>query len=158
MTFGTVVLDTNCLVSALLFRHGQSAWLRQAWQGKYFIPLVSQATAKELLRVLAYPKFKLSQAEQQSLLEEFLPYAKVVSVNTQATKLPNLRDPDDLIFLSLALSAKADAVITGDADLHAIKANFPIPILSPTEFRHVTKSGADLFQVAAFQSNPPKPR
>ena len=158
MTFGTVVLDTNCLVSALLFRHGQFAWLRQAWQGKYFIPLVSQATAKELLRVLAYPKFKLSRAEQQSLLEEFLPYAKVVSVNTQATKLPNLRDPDDLIFLSLALSAKADAVITEDADLHAIKANFPIPILSPTEFRHVTKPGADLFQEAAFQSNPPNRR
>jgi hypothetical protein len=33
--------------------------------------LESHATAKELVRVLAYPKFKLAQAEQQALLADF---------------------------------------------------------------------------------------
>ena len=58
-----VVLDTNCLISALLFSKGQLSWLRHAWQNGRCIPLVSRATIEELLRVLAYPKFKLNQYE-----------------------------------------------------------------------------------------------
>ncbi|MFQ4135329.1 putative toxin-antitoxin system toxin component, PIN family [Nodosilinea sp. PGN35] len=47
-----VVLDTNVLVSALVFRQGSIATLRTAWQAQHFIPLVSRATATELIRDL----------------------------------------------------------------------------------------------------------
>ena len=43
------------------------------WQHGRCIPLVSQATAAELIRVLAYPKFKLSAAEREELLADYLP-------------------------------------------------------------------------------------
>ena len=68
-----VVLDTNVVLSALLFTSGRLAWIRRAWQHQQLKPLVCRETASELLRVLAYPKFKLSTAEQQALLEDFLP-------------------------------------------------------------------------------------
>ncbi|TVP81925.1 PIN domain-containing protein [Thioalkalivibrio sp.] len=47
-----VVLDTNCIVSALLFSRGRLAWLRHAWQSGQFCPLVSRATAEELIRAM----------------------------------------------------------------------------------------------------------
>ena len=64
MSAPRVVLDTNCLVSALISSRGKFAWLREAWQTKRLIPLASRDTVSELLRVLAYPKFKLSPDEQ----------------------------------------------------------------------------------------------
>ena len=45
-----VVIDTNLVLSTLVFA-GKTAKLRQAWQQKRFIPLVSRATTKELIRV-----------------------------------------------------------------------------------------------------------
>ena len=51
-----VVLDTNVVLSALLFSGGGgAARLRQAWQSCRFSPFVSSATAQELVRVLGYP-------------------------------------------------------------------------------------------------------
>ena len=73
-----VVLDTNTVVSALLFGSGRLAWLRLAWQAGQFIPLLGHETAAELIRVLGYPRFKLTRAEQEALLADFLPFAEVV--------------------------------------------------------------------------------
>jgi predicted nucleic acid-binding protein len=56
-----VVLDTNVVVSALVFGTGRLAEMRIAWQGERLLPLVSKATVEELLRVLAYPKFQLTR-------------------------------------------------------------------------------------------------
>jgi predicted nucleic acid-binding protein len=74
------VLNTNVVLSALIFSSGTTARLRQAWQSGLLLPLVSTATVQELMRVLAYPKFKLSAAEQHELLADYLPFAEVVSV------------------------------------------------------------------------------
>ena len=60
MTSFRVVLDTNVLLSALLFYQGSVAWLRHAWQSEAIRPLASRDTTEELIRVLAYPKFKLT--------------------------------------------------------------------------------------------------
>jgi len=35
-----VVLDTNIVLSALVFRRGKLAWLRPAWEKELFVPLV----------------------------------------------------------------------------------------------------------------------
>ena len=47
------VLDTNVLVSALLFHSGALSWLRSAWHSGQVSPLASRETAAELIRVLA---------------------------------------------------------------------------------------------------------
>ena len=65
-----VVLDTNALVSALLFS-GISSKLVSLWQNGLITPLLSREILDEYLRVLSYPKFALSE-------EEILPFAEVV--------------------------------------------------------------------------------
>jgi putative PIN family toxin of toxin-antitoxin system len=113
-----VVLDTNVLVSALLFRSGRLSWLRQAWQTMALRPVMAKPTTEELLRVLAYPKFRLTSAEVEALLEELLPWVEVFAAPIPSVvKRWTVRDPKDQIFLDLALGAGVDLLVTGDADL-----------------------------------------
>lgn len=116
------VLDTNVVLSALVFSNGATARMRQAWQSGLLKPLVSTATVQELMRVLAYPKFKLSAAEQHELLADYLPYGEVVSVPEPPPRVPDCRDPRDLPFLHLAAAGKAELLVSGDADLLALAA------------------------------------
>ena len=134
MSAPRVVLDTNCLVSALIFSRGKFAWLQEAWQTKRLIPLASRDTVSELLRVLAYPKFKLSPDEQWALLAEFLPFVETVKAETPPAGLPEIRDADNVIFLALAAVAQADALVSGDGDIQAVRSQFRIPVLSVAEF------------------------
>lgn len=130
-----VVLDTNCIVSTLLFSKGSLSWLRDAWMRQRFIPLISRDTAGELIRVLNYPKFQLDKNEQEIILADFLPYAEMVHIEIVPKNLPALRDPDDLIFLELAIYGNADALISGDAHLLAVKSKLgQMPVLTVTEF------------------------
>jgi predicted nucleic acid-binding protein len=64
------VLDTNVVLSALLFAQGRLARLRLAWGQAGFHPLASTATIQELIRALTYPKFKLTVEDQRELLAD----------------------------------------------------------------------------------------
>lgn len=134
MTAPRVVLDTNVLLSALLFHAGALAWLRHAWQAKAIRPLASRDTVAELIRVLAYPKFRLTAADREDLIGDYLPWCETVTV-PKRLKVPACRDPFDRPFLELALAAKADALVTGDKDLLALGSVFAVPILTPAAFR-----------------------
>lgn len=126
-----VVLDTNVVLSALVFGKGPTAQLRAAWQRGDFLPLLSTTTAQELVRVLAYPKFRLDAQSQQELLADYLPYASVIDVPEPAPAVPACRDPFDLPFLHLAFAGKADALVTGDADLLVLAGKVRFKIMRP---------------------------
>jgi putative PIN family toxin of toxin-antitoxin system len=114
------VLDTNVVISALLFGSGPAGRLRRAWQGGLVLPLANTATAQELVRVLAYPKFKLTAAEQEELLADYLPWTEVVQVPDPPPAVPECRDVNDLPYLHLAAAGRADLLVTGHADLLAV--------------------------------------
>jgi uncharacterized protein len=59
-----VVLDTNVLVSCLLFG-GTPGELLDLWKTGRIRLLMSREMVDEFLRVLAYPKFNLSEDEIQ---------------------------------------------------------------------------------------------
>ena len=65
-----MVLDTNVVVSALLFERGSPAWIRTAWQTRLIQPVVAESTVRELMRVLAYPKCRLNALELEQLLAD----------------------------------------------------------------------------------------
>ena len=119
-----VVLDTNVVLSALVFRAGAAGQVRQAWQRGLVLPLASTATAQELVRVLAYAKFRLSKAEQDELLADYLPYAETVRIPQPPPTVPDCRDVLDLPFMHLAMAGKAQVLVSGDRDLLAIAAEF----------------------------------
>ncbi|GAB6051677.1 putative toxin-antitoxin system toxin component, PIN family [Magnetospira thiophila] len=134
MTPPRLVFDTNVLLSALLFHQGSVAWLRQAWQSDTVRPLASRDTTEELIRVLTYPKFKLTDMDREELLGDYLPWCETVNVSAN-TKVPDCRDPSDRPFLALAIAAEADALITGDKDLLELTDDFKVPILTPAAFK-----------------------
>lgn len=127
------VLDTNVVLSALIRPGGVSGRLRLAWQSQRFVPLVSRATAAELIRVLAYPKFKLAPGEQHDLLADYLPWAETFRVPDPPPRTPACRDPHDVPFLHLALAAKTDALVTGDADLLVLAPLRSLAIITPAQ-------------------------
>ncbi|MFA7299391.1 MAG: putative toxin-antitoxin system toxin component, PIN family [Sideroxydans sp.] len=130
-----VVIDTNCIISALVFSKQKMAWLRNSWQSGEVILMVSKDTANELLRVLAYPKFRLTHEEQALLLADFLPYAETVTTFNLPPDLPVIRDKADQMFLTLAVAGKAEVLVTGDDDLLVIKERFKAPpIMTLNEF------------------------
>ena len=59
-----------------------------------------------------------------------MPYCESVTVSTPPP-VPDCRDPFDRPFLELARAGNADALVTGDKDLHSLARTFPIPILTP---------------------------
>lgn len=129
-----VLIDTNLVLSALVFAGGRLAPLRLAWQASRVLPLVSRATATELIRTLAYPKFKLAAHEQEELLADYLPYCKTVRIPTLPPTTPPCRDAFDVIFMELALVGKADALVTGDKDLLSLAGKLACPILDAEGF------------------------
>lgn len=129
-----VVFDTGTVVSALLFQDGQLAWLRRHWRDGNCVPLLSRATAAELVRVLNYPKFRLSPDDQHELLGEYLPFCETVSVDGQSRL--NCRDTNDQIFLDLAEIGRADVLVSGDKDPLDLSGTAPFLIEAAEAYRH----------------------
>ncbi len=130
-----VVFDNNVVVSALVHSRALS-WLRNAWAVRSLTPIVCQETVQELVRVLAYPKFRLAPAERVGLLEYYLPYAEAIALPSSLPTPPiACRDPDDAVFLALAIVAQT-LLVTGDKDLLALRDTAPIEILTVAELRH----------------------
>jgi len=130
-----VVLDTNVLVSALLFTQGRLSWIRRLWTDRTIVPLVDEPCTKELLRVLTYPRFGLSTAEITILLESFLPYAETVDTTAaQGLDLPTCRDTSDQKFLRMAQAGNAAVLVTGDEDLLILAQRTEFPIERPSDF------------------------
>lgn len=136
MTDTLVVLDTNCLVSALIFSRGSMSWLRQAWQTEQVVPVVCRETVDELVRVLAYPKFALAQDGIETLLGEFLPWARPVALDPLLHEISGIRDPDDAVFVQLAWQTGAIFLVSEDRHLLELQAAFSrLRILSPAQFK-----------------------
>jgi len=126
-----VVLDTNAVLSALLFVHGRMAPLRVAWQSGELTPLMCAQSVEELLRVLAYPKFKLTAEEREELLADYLPYGEVVATWQSSPAVPRCRDEKDQIFLDLAAVGGARWLVTGDQDLLSLSGQVKFQIIAP---------------------------
>lgn len=131
------VLDTNVLISALLFT-GPPSRLVPAWQAARLRPVVSAEILDEYLRVLSYPKFELTASEIRALLEEeVLPFVETVRVKPAPVK--PLRDPDDAKFIACARTAGVRWLVSGDTDLLTLGRVESVEIVSVTAFLHQLK-------------------
>lgn len=123
-----VVLDTNVVISALLFP-GPARRLAELWTGGRIEILASAGMIRELSRVLAYGKFQLSEDDISALLhEEVLPYITPIAVEEIIPVIE--ADPSDDEFLACALKGRADAIVSGDDHLLRLDCYRDIPILS----------------------------
>jgi len=127
-----VVLDTNTLVSATLFG-GTASRLVPLWQSGCITILVSGPILEEYLRVLAYPKFRLTDEEIRGVIEEeVLPFTETVTKPHRV--LVSCRDPHDKKFLECAAGGRAHYLITGDEDLRTLGRYRGVTMLGVGEF------------------------
>jgi putative PIN family toxin of toxin-antitoxin system len=127
-----VVIDTNVVVSGLLFR-GTPGKLISLWKSGRIRPLATKEMIEECLRVLAYPKFELSEEEINYLLyQEIMPYFEFVT--TKPGPVIVKEDPSDDMFIRCAVAGKASMIISGDHHLLALKSHGKVKILTPSQF------------------------
>ncbi|MEW6571996.1 MAG: putative toxin-antitoxin system toxin component, PIN family [Nitrospirota bacterium] len=126
-----VVLDTNILVSALLF-HGDLSKIVDLWKKGSIIPVVSRETFEEFKNVFSYHKFSLTEGEIKIIIEEkVLPFFEIVDITHEIRGV--CRDSDDDKFLSCAVSASADFVVSGDKDLSDLAGYKSVKIITPAK-------------------------
>lgn len=124
-----VVIDTNVLVSYLFWPESK---VRRVLDSMLFHAeiLRSTETFAELSKVVMRRKFDtyLSLIERELFLASFYDTSKHVLITE---RIKACRDLDDDKILGLAVSGKADMVLTGDSDLLALHPFRSIPILNP---------------------------
>jgi putative PIN family toxin of toxin-antitoxin system len=127
-----IVLDTNGLVSALLFG-GRTGRLLSLWESGRIVPLLSKEVLLEYVRVLGYPKFALGADDIKGLIEEHvLPFAEMIPEENVAAVIDD--DPADDKFLALAAAGRADFIVSGDKHLLSLGRYDGAEIVTPKEF------------------------
>jgi predicted nucleic acid-binding protein len=108
--------------------------LRVLWSQGSFEILMHTEALLELKEVLRRPKFKIPDNDLNHLLSTLLiPYTCPALPDPRPLPHP-CRDPDDDLFLRLALGGHADALVSGDKALQELDGRYPFPILAPNAF------------------------
>jgi uncharacterized protein len=129
-----VILDTNVLVSALLYERSLPYQLVTLWRQGRFTLLTSAEQLDELRRVTRYPKIRarVTPALAGRLINDLKSVADVV------TNLPDVtvcRDPWDNYLLATIEAGNADILITGDkADLLSLDRHAGANIMTVRQF------------------------
>jgi len=109
-----VVLDTNVLISGILFGGKPRQILEKAIRGEIRLCL-SEPILEELKGVLQRSKFDYSPEMIQFILTELTGIADFVDPSETIKVV--LEDPEDNMILECAAEAKANYIITGDFHL-----------------------------------------
>jgi len=128
-----IVIDTNVLVSAVLFGGSPENVLEKCRRDRCQA-VASRAIVDEILRVLTYPKFKLTEKEIEYILyREILPLFEIVTAEIKKQTVI-ASDPSDDIFLHCAVAGGVDAIVSGDRHLLTLKSFEGIPIMGVSDF------------------------
>lgn len=129
-----VVLDTNVLLSGLMFPDGAPGRVVAAWHQARFELVISVPQLAEIGRALAYPKIRRVLGWDDQRIEHFIRqlYVRAGIVDLAGTFVEVPGDPDDMPILATLVAAKADVLITGDGDLLALRDRYAIQ--TPAEF------------------------
>jgi len=129
------VFDTNLLISGVLWK-GTPFQLLRWGEERHLRIYASLEILAEVYRVLHYPKFQQYIDNQQASPGEL--FAKIASLCTvvQVDQVVKgiCSDADDEKFLSCALTANVEVLVSGDKHLLDLKRHRSIRILTAREF------------------------
>lgn len=126
------VVDVNVLISALLTRHGNPAWVMQAWLGGAFELVVSPLLLDELERALAYPKVRERIKSEEAA--EFVDLLRRETSTDDPMVPPRHHSPDQDDDYLISLAERTAAILVS-GDRHLLGMAHVIPVLSPADFR-----------------------
>jgi putative PIN family toxin of toxin-antitoxin system len=127
-----VVLDPNVLISAAIAPTGSLGRIITLIDVGAVVPLATQHLIDEVSDVLGRPKLRryIEPATAEAFCAEF---GRLAEWHSEPVDPPAVcRDPDDDYLLALAIGSHADALVTGDDDLHAIP-NPGVEVITPRE-------------------------
>lgn len=125
-----IMLDTNILISAFIFRSKKMNELIKVLSNEHKIVICSYCVDE--MKELIERKFKVEKKELEIFLETF-PFELVYSPTQVEQKKFEIRDVEDYIILYTAIIENVDILITGDKDFKDVKLEKP-EILTATEF------------------------
>ena len=130
-----IVLDTNVVLSALLWR-GTPHHLLSTIREHASIQLYSSAALlDELADVLTRPsatkRLALIRKTVREVLADYLEAVELVEPTDVPRVVPN--DPDDDQVIAAALTAGADWIVSGDVDLLSLRHHHGIPIVNSAQ-------------------------
>jgi putative PIN family toxin of toxin-antitoxin system len=129
------VIDTGVFVSALIRKQGTTGDVLGALRDGRFTAIYTTDIVVEIIDVLGRAKFRMKyniEPDDITILVNLIRLRGELVTPTQ--KVTACRDPKDDKFLEAALVAKADCIVSGDADLLVLNPFEDIPILRPSEF------------------------
>jgi putative PIN family toxin of toxin-antitoxin system len=129
-----IVLDTNVVMSALLWRGPPYRLLQTIRQQPSRQIYSSPVLLEELTDVITRPGFseRLSRIGK-SAREVLADYLEILEL-VEPIEIPRIvRDPDDDHVLACALAAKAELIVSGDKDLLDLNSFESIPIVTPAD-------------------------
>lgn len=125
-----VVVDTNVVISGMLSAFGPPGQiLRAALAGKLTLLLDARLLA-EYREVAARGKFPFSPEETDLIIAGLFDSGELIAAPPCTAKLP---DPDDVMFYEVAVTGKADYLITGNLK-HFPLARPKVHIVTPRQF------------------------
>ena len=132
-----LVLDTNVLLSGLVFGGGPPATLLRAWRDGSFGLVLSDWLVEELTRTLPplASKRGFDLEAQRDMVHSVCLAGELVQLDLAvlaSAATCGLRDPCDVPVLATLMTSKADYLITGDKDLLVLADRFPI--ITPAAF------------------------
>ena len=126
-----VVLDTNVLISAILFGGKPREILSQIISGQIDCTL-SVDILDEFRGVLQRPKFGFTAEQCIQIIEELHRTCNIIATTTQLRV--EISDLDDRMILECAVEAEAGYIISGDPDLTELHPFREIKIFTPSEY------------------------
>jgi len=126
-----VVLDTNVLLSAILFGGKPQHIVESALEGVIRVS-ISEPMLAELQGVLQRPKFGFGPEAVQSIVSELTTIAEWVIPQTHFDLVKN--DPADNHMIDCAIAAEADYLVTGDRHLLRLEECGKTRIVNPDTF------------------------
>ncbi|HUS88390.1 MAG TPA: putative toxin-antitoxin system toxin component, PIN family [Desulfosporosinus sp.] len=126
-----VVLDTNVLISAIVFGGNPRKLLEAILRGEPKLFLCDYIL-NELIGVLLRPKFDFPPDVIRSIISELNAISYVVTPTVRIRKIKE--DPADNKILECALEANADYIISGDSHLLNQKVYRNVKVITPAEY------------------------
>ena len=126
-----VVLDTNVLISAIVFGGKPRDVFNSILKGQVKLA-ISKDILDEMEGVLSGKKFQYPKQIIHSIRNAIEDLAEVVMPQEVVKAIEN--DPDDNRILECALESKANLIISGDRHLLDLKQYRSIKIITPSDF------------------------
>ena len=125
-----VVLDTNVLVSALVFG-GLPRQVTDLVAKKAIVLVTSEEAMTELRRIVRdkFPEYVQLTVQLEQLLRRYAKWMQLGNIDISVST-----DPDDNKFIETALLSHCDFIISGDRHLLELKQYEVIKIVKPAAF------------------------